>query len=180
MIDFNNLLVVGATNRNLGKTEFISQLLRRFRDKSIIAIKIKTLYPGDRIHHGSGTEFDGNYLIRKENDIDGLDDSKRFLAAGARTVYYIKSHIQYLDLALEEVRSEYPDYQLFIAESNSLLKYFRPGGFIMIRGTDPTTYKPSSLEYMHLADKTIYSDGSKFDIKPEEIDILVIDSGWVM
>lgn len=178
MIDFKNILAVGATNRNLGKTEFICRLLKRFQDKSIIAIKIKTIYPGDENHHGKGSKFESDFLVRKESKEKGLDDSKRFLFAGAESVYYIKAHIQHLDTAINEVRSKFSDSQLFIAESNSLLKYFQPGGFIMIKGADPKIYKPSSIELMHMADKIVYSDGASFDFTPEEINIHVDKSGW--
>ena len=180
MIDFKNLLTVGATNRNLGKTEFICQLIKEFRHKSIIALKIKTFYPGDKQSHGKGSGFSGDYLIRKENDETGLDDSKRFLKAGASSVYYIKSRIQDLGKAINEVKSKFPDSQLFIAESNSLLKYYRPGIFIMIQGPDISNYKPSSLKFMDRANRIIKSDGRTFDASPGAIGLQIKNFTWLI
>ena len=79
MNNFDNLLAVGATSRNLGKTEFICRLLERFHKHSIIAIKIKTQYEGDDMFHGKGGRLNEGYIIREENQSRGLDDSKRLL-----------------------------------------------------------------------------------------------------
>jgi len=178
MIDFKNLLAVGATNRNLGKTEFICQLIKEFSHESIIALKIKTFYPGDKQSHGKGSGFSGDYLVRKENDKTGLDDSKRFLKAGATSVYYIKSRIQDLEKAINEVKSKFPVSQLFIAESNSLLEYYQPGISIMIQGPDISNYKPSSLKFMDRSDRIIKSDGRDFDVSPIEIGLQIKNSTW--
>jgi hypothetical protein len=174
----SNILTVGATNRNLGKTEFICRLLERFHKKKIVAIKIKTLYTGDSHFHGKGTVLKGNYLIREENFEEGLDDSKRFITAGASKVFYIKSKIDFLEIAIEEILGKFPHDQLFISESNSLLKFHKPGVFIMITGPDQSIYKPSSLEYMEKADLIIKSDGRKFDTDPEEITLMTNKSSW--
>ena len=180
MIEFSNLLAVGATNRNLGKTEFICQLIKEFRHESIIALKIKTFYPGDEQSHGKGSGFSGDYLVRKENDKNGLDDSKRFLKAGASSVYYIKSRIQDLEKAINEVKSKFPDSQLFIAESNSLLKFYRPGIFIMIQGPNIADYKPSSLEFVDRVDRIIKSNGVDFDISPKDIGLQINNFTWLI
>ncbi len=178
MNQFNNLLAVGATNRNLGKTEFICRLLQRFIEHEIIAIKIKSIYPDDKKFHGKDLDPDTNYLIRKENPVFGLDDSKRFLSAGAKSVYYIKSKIEHLGVAIREVISEYSASQLFIAESNSVMQYFTPGGFLMIKGPNPDDYKPSSLKFMDQSDMIIYSNGKVFDIMPEKVNIRINNNTW--
>ena len=102
---YSNILVIGATNRNLGKTEFISRLILRFSEEFITAVKIKTLYPGDKKFHGRDTEAETKFLVRKENS-EGLEDSRRFLAAGAEAVYYIKSPIEMLGTALQYLVDE--------------------------------------------------------------------------
>ena len=180
MITLKNLLVVGASNRNLGKTEFICRLIERFQEFEIVAIKIKSIYPGDKKFHGKDLDPGRDYLLRKEDPEIGLDDSKRFISSGAREVFYIKSNYLNLGRALEEVRSEYHKSQLFIAESNSILGYCYPGGFIMINGPDQSKYKPSSLKFIQRADIIINSNGSKFDIDPEDINIRINDNNWIL
>ena len=169
MNNFNNLLAVGATNRNLGKTEFICSLLNRFQKYNIIAIKIKTQYKGDERFHGKGERLTEGYIIREEEYTTGIEDSKRFLEAGAIKVYYIKSTIEGLREAVSELKTRYPSSQLFLCESNSLLEYFNPGGFILIEGPEKDKYKPSSLKFQSRANIRIKSDGKKFDIEPESL-----------
>ncbi len=178
MIQFKNLLAIGATNRNLGKTEFICRILERFAKHEIIAIKIKSIYPDDKKFHGKDLDPDNDFLIRKENSVTGLEDSRRFIAAGAKSVYYIKSKIDYLNKAIIDVKSQYPDNQLFVAESNSVLQYFIPGGFLMIKGPNPVDYKPSSLKFMDQANITIKSNGKAFDIMPEKVHIRINNNTW--
>lgn len=173
-----NILVVGGTNRNLGKTEFICGLLRRFSGREIIVIKIKTLYPDDLAHHGRGTSFIGNYVVREESCSGKLEDSKRFLAAGAYRVFYIKSHAAYLGKAFKEALAGSQKNQLFIVESNSIMEHIRPGAFILLSGPDNTVYKPSSLKYFDKADIVIKSTGNSFETGPEDINLSAGRNEW--
>ena len=180
MNNFDNLLAIGATSRSLGKTEFICRLLERFHKQSIIAIKIKTQYEGDDRFHGKGGRLNEGYVLREENQSSGLDDSKRLLKSGAKKVFYIKSTIDALGEAVQELKNKYDDSQLFICESNSVLEYYNPGAFIMILGTDKTKYKYSALKFMDRSDIIIKSSGHRFEPDPGDISIRINNYKWTI
>ena len=172
------ILVVGGTGRNLGKTEFICRLLSRFLYSNITVIKIKTLYHGDENFHGKGYDMKGDYIIREEFDAGGLEDSRRFLAAGAKSVLYIRSRAEKLGKAVQEALSRISINQLIIFESNSIVNVLKPAVYIMLAGPDKDKYKPSSRKLIDQADIIIRSSGSGFETEPEDLKISIENNTW--
>lgn len=174
-----NIIVVGGTYRNLGKTEFICSLLKRFNEKDIVVMKIKTRYPGDGKFHGRGKRLESGYLIRREDSTEGMEDSKRLLDAGASSVLYIRSRAEKLGEAMEEALAA-TKKQLIICESNSVVDVLSPAAYIMIIGPDRERYKPSSTRLMDKADIIIKSSGMSFDINPEDLNISAEGGKWII
>lgn len=169
MINLPNALLIGATSKNCGKTTFVCQLLELHKAHHPIAVKIKTLYPGDGKWHGKGSDLEGKFTLREEFQDSGLEDSGRMLLSGANRVFYIKSASDNLEEAVAKFLENVPSHSPILFESNSVRDIIQPAAFIMIKGADPKDYKPSSLRLMEFADIHIKTDGERHDPSPSEI-----------
>lgn len=175
---FKNILVIGATSRNLGKTTLVCQMIRRFSNNRITALKIKTLRDGDQEFHGRGSFLEVPFLVRDESETGGLNDSALYKAAGAAQVIYIKSKIEFLEEAFQKALEMIPENHLLIIESNSIVELINPGIYILIKGLDPDTYKPSSLTTEKSADIILSSDGRNFSEDPAHLPVGITPLGW--
>jgi hypothetical protein len=173
-----NILVVGGTGRNLGKTEFICRLVHRFSKTNITVIKIKTLYQGDERFHGKGYDMEDDYIIRKETGGGGLEDSKRFLEAGAKSVLYIRSRADKLGEAVKKALSAISRNEMIIIESNSVVNVLDPAAYVILADPDKEKHKPGSRKLIDRADIIIKSSGKSFETNPEEIDISIENDVW--
>ncbi len=178
MLQLPHAIVVGATNRNCGKTSFVCQLLSRFAEFKPIAIKIKTVYPNDSKWHGSGSQMKGNFEFKQETRIDGREDSVRMLNAGASQVFYLKVLIDYLAEGLETLLKQIPPNCPLIFESNSFLEVGKPALFVLIKSADSEKYKPSAKKFMHEADILIDTDGENHSLSPSAILISWYNQQW--
>lgn len=175
MILLPTTLVVGASSRNCGKTTFICELLDRFAAYKPIAVKIKTVYPGDDRWHGKGGKLTSPFIIREETVTTGMEDSVRFLQAGAEKVYYIKSHANSLTEAIQLFLKMIPKSRPLIFESNSVRDCIEPSVFLMIIGS---TIKPSAKRLKSLVDRTIDTDGAKHNPAPSALNLSWTGEGW--
>jgi hypothetical protein len=174
------ILVIGATSRNLGKTTLLCRLIQRFNQTPITAVKIKTLRDGDRAWHGSSAELDGNFRVWEDAGDDRLPDSGRMREAGARQVLYVKAKIEALEEAFGEALGRIPSGHLILVESNSLVRLINPGIYLLIKGMDPATYKPSARETESRADIIIRSDGKSFSTDPDDLPLAATPGGWML
>lgn len=169
MKTLKNLILVGGGSRNLGKTEFVTGLIKKFKfQKPVIGIKIKTLYPNDSFFHGNNhNPLNGNYRITKFSKPENNEDTSRMLRAGAEKVFKIKSKIDFLGEAFHDLlaKEDFSD-KIIVCESNSLRDYVVPALFIIILSKETGNIKPSAKRLMKYADKIVYSDGKNFDITP--------------
>lgn len=172
MVKINNLILIGGGSRNLGKTEFVTQLISKYKNQyEIIAIKIKTIYEGDHFFHGKDHHpLESNFRITEFTESIDQEDTSRMLKAGAQRVFKIKSKNAFLgDAFFQLLNSIDTSNKLIVCESNSLRDFVIPNTFFIILGTKNKEIKPSAKRLMSLADKIIYSDGESFDLKVENI-----------
>jgi len=175
---YKKILVVGATSRNLGKTTLLCKIITRFCANPITAIKIKTLRDNDEGFHGRNSVMEGPYIVRKEQVSGGMADTDRLFKAGARKVLYIKSKVQALPEAFSQAMQLVPDDHFLVIESNSLVECIDPGIYILIKGKDPSLYKPSSITTEDSADLVIFSDGTAYSSNPDDLPIATSTYGW--
>lgn len=172
---YNNLLIVGGTKRNIGKTSLIERIIKKFSPKyDIIAFKIKTIYPNDAFFHGKDrsplleTE---SFRIVEEHSTKGIEDTNRMLNAGAEKVYKIKVKSDYIAEAFLELEKNVSKKTLIICESNSLRKYITPALYLFVKELNSDIMKPSAKKMLKFADKIITTNGKKHNINLETLKV---------
>ena len=181
MIDIPGMIMVGAGDRNAGKTEFVCSLIRKFGpEHKITGIKVTTINESTsgcpRGGQGCGVcaRFEGEFCITEETNDVSNKDTCRMLAAGAERVFWLrvlKTHLKKGMTALLEVIG---NDQIIVCESNSLRKIVKPGLFFMVRNDKATKCKPSAEEVIVYADDIVLSDGNQFDV---DINLIKLVSG---
>jgi len=89
-----NLLIIGSTGRNTGKTEFACSVIRTHSSQNeIIGVKVIPVDKNERTCHrpqegcGLCDSLTGDYKIIEEQTIDSSKDTSRKLKAGAKKAY---------------------------------------------------------------------------------------------
>ncbi|MBN1675848.1 MAG: NTP transferase domain-containing protein [Kiritimatiellae bacterium] len=176
MITLPNMLMIGSTGRNVGKTEFACSLLRRFgAAHGVIGLKVTTIREKDgtcpRGGKGCGvcSSLTGEYGITEENDPGSGKDTSRLLAAGAARVLWLRVMRDHLEEGMAALLAETGRDRPLICESNSLRAAVWPGLFLMARDPDETACKASAAAVRKYVDRMLLSDGKRFDIDLETI-----------
>ncbi len=178
IVKHKNLLIVAGTGRNVGKTEFICQLINKVRlTADIYTLKVSAVYPDEGIYHGShsGNEIVGRLFEETRIDLD--KDTSRVLRAGAKRAFYLRSDHDCIEEGYLQFRSFIPENAAVVCESNSLREVIEPGLMILVR---PETYdlKPRAAALLPLCDIEIISDGQSGFPGLEDIDH-TRERGWV-
>jgi len=97
MIHVHNMIMIGATGRNTGKTEMACRLIKKFISSyTVIALKVTTIKETDgkcpRGGEGCGvcSALDGSYLLTEEGTDNPQKDTGKMRAAGAHKVYWLR------------------------------------------------------------------------------------------
>ncbi len=175
---YKNILLIGGASRNVGKTAFTCSVIENISKKhEVIGLKIKTIYEGDDFFHGKDRNpLNGNYRIIEEQNASGNEDTERMLQAGASRVFRIKAKSEYLHDAIVDFFTRISANRLIVCESNSLRTVLKPATFLLIKLENSEKMKPSAKKLAPLADKIIYSDGTKHDFDAENI--VVENNEW--
>ena len=178
MIYAPNMLLIGAAGRDVGKTTFACEVIRRFLDINLYAAKVTAIQARDGLcpRGGKGcgvcTSLEGDFCITEETRTDGKKDTQRLLAAGAKQVLWLRA----LKSKLEEGAREFldtigPDTPL-VCESNSLRNVVVPGLFLMLKNPDAKEMKTSAQQVHSHADIMVHSDGHHFDFDFDRISLV--------
>jgi molybdopterin-guanine dinucleotide biosynthesis protein A len=179
MIKIPGMLIVGATGKNVGKTEFACSLIKKFRSQcGLIGIKV-TILKDDKNKpakngHESGVK---SYCITEETNRLIKKDTGKMLAAGASKVYWLRTYRRHLEEGISELLNIVGKNTISICESNSLRNIIEPGLFIMVKDYDSENSKASAKEVSQYVDRFVYSDGKKFNIDLDEI--ILTDVRWI-
>jgi GTPase SAR1 family protein len=177
--DFFVLLVGGAT-RNVGKTSLINRIIEKFsKENKIIALKIKSIHPGDEYFHGKDENplnIDEKFRLIEETEMNASADAKKMLHAGAHKAFKLKVRAEYLEQAFSYFKSQINNNYPLIVESNSLRDYIKPAVFLLIKHANNNEMKPSAQRLEILADKIVFSNGVEHDFSLEQI--LLTKNGW--
>jgi len=164
---FKDLLLVSGSERNVGKTTFICDVIASSPFKKMAAIKI-TPHFHDASKGLIPIVENNNFRIYEETDYASDKDTSRYLRAGAQKSYFIQTTDDFLkeSLKLASVLLD-PDLP-FIVESAKLREIVVPELFVFIQGSD-SIEQPSAIEMRQLADTTVFSDGEEFSFNPRHV-----------
>ena len=142
------LLVVGGQSRNVGKTGLAAAIISQFRQYDWTAVKVT--------QHGHG-EPDRPYVLGEELE-PGDSDSGRYLRAGARRSFWLRTPPGRLADAVPALREILAAGTHTLVESNSILEFFNPDLYLVVLDFACKDFKPSTLRYLDRADALVVID----------------------
>jgi len=180
-----DLLLVGGSGRNSGKTELACRIIARHApSEPVVGLKVTTVErtDGHCPHGGEGcgvcSSLDRPWIVTREMDSESPKDTCRMLASGARRVHWLRSlRSELVGGATELLENVQPGW-VGVGESTSLRQVVEPGLFILVESTESAGLKPSARTVAHLADRVVASDGRSFDLELDRIS--VVDGRWVL
>lgn len=185
MIKIPSMLMVGAGDRNAGKTEFVCSLIKKFgSDRKITAIKVTTVHERDGVcpRGGEGcgacSAMNGNFCIIEETNSRSNKDTGRMLAAGAARVFWLRVLKAHYQEGVTALLSEIGQDSIQVCESNSLRTVVEPGLFFIVGKRNGGGYKPSAQDVLGYADDILFWDGNTWDIDIHTIEL--VDNRWVL
>lgn len=153
------LLVVGGTGRDVGKTEFVCQLIARISTiYPIYALKVSAVYPDEELFHGSHTSGNNKRHLFEESNVSSSKDTSRMLRAGAKKAFYLRSDDEGILEGYHLFQKQIPKGSIMICESNSLGQAIEPALSIVIKSLN-IPIKPRSFVLLKSADLIVVSDG---------------------
>ena len=162
-----NILLISGSGRNVGKTNFLCEVIARNANQNVVAVKITPHFhePTTGLISVTTTE---DYRIFQETEATSEKDSSLFLRSGASKVFYIQTTDIHLEEAFSITLKQVNPDQPIVTESAALRKYISPGLYVFIQ-KEQEEVKPSALEMKQLADVIVYSDGERYSLNPKSI-----------
>jgi molybdopterin-guanine dinucleotide biosynthesis protein len=159
------IVVVGGHTRNIGKTSVVAGLIAGLREKNWTAIKITQFGHGVCSANGEPCDCetaDHTIAVSEERDRSSGTDSSRYLAAGAKHSFWVRTRQGQLSEAMPRVRALLADSENAIVESNSVLRFLQPDVSLSVLDPAVADFKPSALRYLDRVDALIVPAGAVF------------------
>ncbi len=178
MIRLENMLMIGSSGSNVGKTELACALLRKFGGTHrIVGVKVTAAAAQEqscpRGGQGCGvcSSMEVEYKITEEADRRSRKDTGRLLTAGADKVYWLRVLRTHLQKGLSALLEVVGRGSIVICESNSLRQVVEPGLFLIVDRVDRPAWKRSAQQVRPHADRIVLSDGKSFDLDLDRIQL---------
>ncbi len=160
------VIVVGGHTRSIGKTQLVCDVISAFPQANWIAGKI-TQYG-----HGVCAQNGENCDCAPETRADTGTDSSRFLAAGARRSFWLRTKQGFLAEGLPLLRAALlqareagtPEPPPVIVESNSLVQFLKPSLYFAVVDPAKDDFKDSARAALDRADALVLRGSS--DVLP--------------
>lgn len=138
-IEINNMVQIGSTGRNSGKTTIAKKIIAKNQHRfTMYGLKIITISGArgkcQRGETGCGicTSIDEGYELIEETNHNGSKDTMELLKAGCKKVYLLKVFHDHLLEGFLSFLQFVPRDTLIICESNSIREVVKPGLFLMM------------------------------------------------
>jgi len=156
------IIVVGGHTRSIGKTQLVCDLIAAFANENWIAGKITQYGHGVCAQNGENCDCapDEHVCAISWEKSASETDSGRFLAAGARHSFWLRTKQGYLAegmpllrKALHELEesAEQGEQGRVILESNTLLQFLKPSLYLMVLDPSKADFKESARLQMDRA-----------------------------
>jgi len=175
--------MIGAVDRNAGKTKFACSLITKFSSQcDIIGIKVTTIKKaGSSCPRGVSdcnvcSSLEGHFYITEETNKRAKKDTCRMLAAGAARVFWLRVLKKHLEEGIAALFDIIGNDAVSVCESNSLRRVVEPDLFVMVKGSSEQNCKASAKDAAKYADRIVLFDGNGFDVNNNDIEL--VDSRW--
>ena len=160
------VIVVGGHTRSIGKTQLVCDVIAAFPDVNWIAGKITQYGHGVCAQNGEDCDCaptEHVCALDWETHEDTGTDSARFLAAGARRSFWLRTKqgflaegLPFLRAAVEEAQTtSYDQLPTLILESNSLLQFLKPSLYFAVIDPSKEDFKKSARLALDRADALV-------------------------
>ena len=152
------IIVIGGHSRNVGKTSVVAGLITALRSYNWTAFKVTQFGHGRCSLNGKPCHCataDHTWAISEEKDRAGKSDSSRFLAAGAKRAFWVRTEQGRLAEAMPTIMRRLAESENAILESNSILKFIDPDVYISVLDPEIEDFKASALAGFSRADALI-------------------------
>ncbi len=165
------LIVIGGHTRSIGKTQLVCDVIAAFPPANWIAGKITQYGHGVCAQNGENCDCAPDEhvcAINWEVQADTGTDSARFLAAGARRSFWLRTKqgflaegLPLLRAALQETLADANgDLPPLIVESNSLLQFLKPSLYFSVVDPAKEDFKDSARVALDRADALVLRGSS--------------------
>jgi hypothetical protein len=166
-----HLIVVGGHTRSIGKTQLVCDIISAFPQANWIAGKITQYGHGVCAQNGVNCDCAPDEhvcAINWETQSDTGTDSARFLAAGARRSFWLRTKQGFLAEGLPILRAALlqaseaggPEPPPVIVESNSLLQFLKPSLYFAVLDPSKKDFKDSARAALDRADALVLRGSS--------------------
>ncbi len=156
------LVVVGGHSRNIGKTTAMETILRAVPEADWWAFKITQYGHGVCADDGAecGCVVDAAHPFAiDEEPAPSPTDSGRYLGAGARRAFWVRTATGELGHAIPDLRKLLVEAPHALLESNSVLDFLIPDLYLPVIDFTVQDLKPSARRYLNRADAFIVTGG---------------------
>jgi hypothetical protein len=152
------IIAVGGQTRNVGKTTMVENIIRAFPEANWTAMKIT--------QHGHGVcseigvachcadEPEHPFALDEETEPSSTD-SGRFLGAGAKRAFWLRTAQGELAYGLPSFRQVAGAAENLIVESNSLIGFVRPAVYLTMVDFSIADFKDSARRLLDRADALV-------------------------
>jgi hypothetical protein len=152
------IIVIGGHSRNIGKTSVVAGLIAALPAYNWTAFKVTQFGHGRCSLNGKPchcTTSDHTWAISEEKDCSGKSDSSRFLVAGAKRSFWVRTEQGRLAEAVPTIARRVAESENAILESNSILKFIQPDLYISVLDPAIEDFKASALAALKRANALI-------------------------
>ncbi len=161
------VIVVGGHTRSIGKTQLVCDVISAFSDANWIAGKITQYGHGVCAQNGENCDCaptEHVCALDWETHTDTGTDSARFLLAGARRSFWLRTKQGFLAEGLPLLRAALADTSPdatgelppLIVESNSLLQFLKPSLYFAVVDLGKEDFKDSARVALDRADAIVF------------------------
>ncbi|HET7151550.1 MAG TPA: hypothetical protein VFI60_09070 [Candidatus Acidoferrum sp.] len=163
------VIVIGGHTRSIGKTQLVCDVIAAFPSANWIAGKITQYGHGVCAQNGENCDCaptEHVCALDWETHADTGTDSSRFLAAGARRSFWLRTKQGFLAEGLPLLRAAVAEARAashgamppLILESNSLLQFLKPSLYLAVVDPSKEDFKESARAALDRADALILRD----------------------
>ena len=147
------IVAVSGHARKVGKTSVAEGLIAALPQYGWTALKISSNW-----HAGASTDHDDSIIEESSAKICGeksdvaSGDTSRFLAAGARRAFWVRTRRDNMEATLTEVRALLADMPFVVIEGNDIFDYIHADFHILILNYGIEEFKASARHIIPRAD----------------------------